>query len=71
MKGLIGNSLFSWNWKHFTESVLKYAYTLRKKIENVRKRGKKWDFKKLYIKTKKKLEVKSWAYKLMPKTLSE
>ena len=29
---------------------LKYACTLKKKIENVRKCEKKWGFKKLYIK---------------------
>ena len=36
-------------WKLFDESGLEYTCTL-KKIENVRKIGKIWDFKKLYIK---------------------
>ena len=45
-------NLFNWNWKLFIESVLKYACTL-KKIENEIKGGKKWGFKKLYIKVKK------------------
>ena len=40
-----------------------------KKIENVRKGGKEWDFKKLYIKAKKKLKTKSWVYKLVQNTL--
>ena len=38
-------------WKIFDESGLEYTCTL-KKIENVRKLGKIWGFKKLYIKNK-------------------
>ena len=33
--------------------------------------GKKWGFKRLYIKAKKKLKAKSWAYKLIPNTFKE
>ena len=47
----LGSAYLAFCGKLFAKSVLKYTCIL-KKFEKVRKCGKKWGLKKLYIKTK-------------------